>query len=355
MGTLRFLLALAVLVYHMSYFKCFGLPLADAMVGPISGKPAVETFFIISGFAMAGALATRYRDSSTGGFYLSRVLRLYPAYLLILALELVAATVLWSPALPHAGNLWARDAAQPFAERLLWTWTNVGILGKEAWFMNDGQLRQFVSPAWSLSIELQFYLLAPFLVKWPIRRLVALFLAVAVYRALLIAHHGAEPMAYFSLPWQLCLFLLGILSYRVIGHWQAMPARRALWPAMAVMLLTVMFPHYSDGDGQNDWIKLGYWLLLFWTLPALSRIAEASGIDAFLGDLSYPLYLVNLGLIYSVASLGPQPFGRPWLTSLITIAAALAVSVIVVQAIDRPMTLIRRRLAFQAKPTLAIA
>src|SRR6187431_1375118 len=104
MGTLRFLLALAVLLYHMSGFALFGLPLGELMVRPVDGKPAVEAFFIISGFAMAGALSTRYRDGPVTRFYMSRVLRLYPAYLLLLVLEIVAAAAIWHPILPQPAD-----------------------------------------------------------------------------------------------------------------------------------------------------------------------------------------------------------------------------------------------------------
>ena len=354
MGTLRFLLAFAVLIYHMSGFEIFGLSLADVMVRPISGKPAVETFFVISGFAMAGALATRYRDCSSGRFYLSRVLRLYPAYLIVLAFEILAAAVLWAPSFPQLGNVWARDAMQPLNERLFWLWTNLAILGKETWFISDTQLKQFVNPAWSLSLELQFYILIPFMVKWPTRRLVVLFLAAAAYRVVLFDYYGYVPTAYFGLPWQLCLFLLGVLSYQLVGHWQAAPLRIARWPALAMMVLTVLFPHYTESNTQADWIKIGYWAMLFWSLPLLSRMSDGSRIDAFLGDLSYPLYLANIGIIYSVASRGPL-FDSHALSALITVGAALAVSVLVVQMIDRPMTLIRRKLATQSRPVLAVA
>ncbi len=88
----------------MSGFALFGLPFADLVIRPLDGKPAVEAFFIISGFAMAGALSTRYRDSALGRFYMSRLLRLYPAYLLLLAIEIVAAASLWGPGMPQPAN-----------------------------------------------------------------------------------------------------------------------------------------------------------------------------------------------------------------------------------------------------------
>jgi peptidoglycan/LPS O-acetylase OafA/YrhL len=355
MGMLRFLLALAVLFYHMSGFALFGLPFADLAIRPIDGKPAVEAFFIISGFAMAGALSTRYRDSAIGRFYMSRVLRLYPAYLLLLAVEIVAAALVWGPSMPQPANLWSAHDGQPLADRLLWVASNLLIVGKELWFQGDLSHRQFVNPAWSLSIELQFYLLIPFLVRWPISRLVALFALVAAYRVLVFANAGYVPATYFSLPWQLCLFLLGVLSYRLLGHWQRVPLGVALGPVIAMMLLTVLYPHYTESATRADWIKIGYWIALFFTLPLLSRVSQASRLDDFLGDLSYPIYLANLGIIYTALSLEPLRGVSAPVVDIITVGTTLAIAVVVVVAVDRPMTLIRRELAARRRQLLAPA
>ena len=126
-------------------------------------------------------------------------------------------------------------------------------------------------------------------------------------------------------------------------------------PAAAIVLLTVLFPHYTQGDNRADWIKIGYWAALFLTLPLLSRLSEENRIDAFLGDLSYPIYLANLGVIYSVASL--QPLLRLDAAAAIaaTVGTTLAIAVLVVYAIDRPTTQLRRALAARRRPSLAAA
>lgn len=354
MGTLRFLLALAVLLYHMSGFPLFGLPLTEWMVRPVSGKPAVEAFFIISGFAMAGALSTRYAEGPASRFYVSRLLRLYPAYLLALAFEVVAAATIWRPGPLIPGDLTMAYAGQPLGDRMLWLLSNLAIVGKELWFLVDLP-QQFVQPAWSLSIELQFYLLIPFIVRWPMRWLVALFAAAAGYRILLFADLGYVPQTYFSLPWHFCLFLIGVLSYRLLGHWQSVAPRIAVWPALAAILLTVLFPHYTEGEDRADWLKIGYWAVLFLALPLLSRLSEESRVDAFLGDLSYPLYLANLGIIYAVVSLQPTLRLEPAAAVASVVGGTLAIAVGVVLAIDRPMTRLRRALAARRRPFLAAA
>ena len=304
---------------------------------------------------MAGALSTRYCEGSVGRLYMSRVLRLYPAYLLILALEIVAAAVIWRPDFLQPADLWTAYPGQPLVDRLMWLSSNLAIVGKELWFHGDHFSKQFVNPAWSLSIELQFYLLIPFIVRWKLRWLVTLFAAALAYRVLIFADLGYVPETYFSLFWHLCLFLLGVLSYRLLGHWQSVALRTAIGPAAAVILLTVLFPHHTEGGKGADWLKIGYWTALFFTLPLLSRISEESRIDAFLGDLSYPLYLGNLGLIYSVISLQPMLRLGPTAAIAVVVGGCLAIAVLVVLAVDRPMTRVRRALAGRRPPSLAAA
>src|SRR3979411_2191986 len=86
MGSLRFLLALSVACGH------FGVPL-----GFPTSDVAVQSFFVISGFYMALVLNEKYGPGTYWLFLSNRLLRIWPAYFLILILSL-AATGNWRPA-----------------------------------------------------------------------------------------------------------------------------------------------------------------------------------------------------------------------------------------------------------------
>ena len=82
-------LAMAVVLYHLGINDLAGFPL-------ISGRAAVFSFFVISGFYMAMVLKTRYTEQALGPkyvriFYLSRFLRLYPIYAVVLTAFLAVA------------------------------------------------------------------------------------------------------------------------------------------------------------------------------------------------------------------------------------------------------------------------
>ena len=166
MGSLRLYLALAVLSLHAD--QPFGVPMLDAGI-------AIRMFFILSGFYMALVLDTKYCGAgSTRAFYINRYLRLWPAYALSIAL--IIAVGVYSGAM---SALWARFITLPAVWQALTVAANATIFGLDA-FMHisvgsDGAVfaPAFVNPthngvglilnfpAWTLSLELMFYLIAP--------------------------------------------------------------------------------------------------------------------------------------------------------------------------------------------------
>src|ERR1700722_2221241 len=105
MGLLRFMLAACVIAGHSSPIA--GLPLLDAGL-------AVKTFFMISGFYMTLILTSKYH-AERGGYWLfisNRFLRIYPSYLVVLAVSglmyMAAALKLHTPVdrLQYWGEAW---------------------------------------------------------------------------------------------------------------------------------------------------------------------------------------------------------------------------------------------------------
>lgn len=82
MGTLRFLLALCVVVTHAPGSQLFGIDL-------LSGVTAVQAFYVDSGFLITLVHNTRAEYQSVSRFYISRYLRLRPAYAVVAALSLM--------------------------------------------------------------------------------------------------------------------------------------------------------------------------------------------------------------------------------------------------------------------------
>lgn len=143
----RFIAALCVVIYHFGQDL---YPFNLYVIGNIFkyGSEAVNYFFILSGFIMIIA----YYDSTEKGaainkkrYWINRFARIYPVYLLaLLFVALYYITI--------DRNLFSSFAIRfPLEVFVLQSW-----LGKSS--LNF--------PAWSLSVELLFYIMFPFLLKW---------------------------------------------------------------------------------------------------------------------------------------------------------------------------------------------
>src|SRR6476469_10780651 len=113
------------------------------------GWIGVDLFFVLSGYLIGGQLLaplTRKEPVKLGRFFLRRALRILPAYLVILAIYFVLPA--WRE-YPDISPLW----------KFLLSVQNIGLRGGTAF-----------SPAWSLAVEDQFYLLLPFVLLFLYRR-----------------------------------------------------------------------------------------------------------------------------------------------------------------------------------------
>src|SRR4051812_46606684 len=172
MGVIRIVLALSVVIWHVP----------GPHVRLLNAAVAVLLFFVVSGFYMALVINEKYAPSGAGWikrFYLARFLRLYPAYL---AMCVVMVAWYWWTESPNA---FTSRLPVPFGEQLLLAAINLGLIGQDLYelmnhvagasvrslfgasFFNPAFM--LVGQAWSLSSEIFFYALAPFVVRSPVR------------------------------------------------------------------------------------------------------------------------------------------------------------------------------------------
>lgn len=346
MGTIRLILALAVVLAHAGYGRY-----------TLNSGLAVQCFYIVSGFYMSLVLTDRY--SSKALFYTNRVLRIFPAYFVVLAASL--------------GFLWAGGAILKMDWETLTTvpdaqaavalvLTNLFILGQDiiCWFdvSDTGSLVYFaasktdiqgwrfllVPQAWTISLELMFYALAPFLVVMRTRTL--LFVIVA---SLAIRHagtftdipYGIWPRRLF--PGELFLFLFGMLGHRSL---KLLPAEAAKfgWPVLAGLLALILAQPFIPIDARISWAML--YVVVAAALPVLFLTFKRSTVDQAIGELSYPVYLVHILAISAVDTLG-----LGW--RLPTILAVTLVSAWALYwLVDRPVDRFRHKLRFRAAVTV---
>ena len=138
LGLFRYLLALLVTLSHLwSGFAGW------------SGVMAVFCFYLISGYLMTSVLHESYGFTARGGqrYALNRFLRIFPTYWAVLLLSFLI--VSWIPKAAFMTNF---KLSMPLAAS---DWLpNLFIVG-----LLDGPYKVLVPPAWSLDVELVFYLL----------------------------------------------------------------------------------------------------------------------------------------------------------------------------------------------------
>lgn len=146
---LRFVAALGVLCFHRGQAFLAGAPQPlQALVA--HGYVGVSLFFVLSGFILAYTYCERAGERvSLRGFYEARLARIYPVYLLGLLIALPFGLVAWlaAPSLAARGQM-----ALSFLASLLLV---------QAWHPDSAC--GLNCPGWSLSVEVFFYLLFPFL------------------------------------------------------------------------------------------------------------------------------------------------------------------------------------------------
>lgn len=367
MGLIRLLLALSVLVGHAR-----GLPgLRDErgdMLVLLWGDVAVQSFYIISGFYMAFVLDRVYPNStkSPWAFWLSRYLRLAPLYLLVSALTALTWFV-------HDGSVRLYSEADSFSA-LLAVISNVTLIGQDVFmfFAYDTTHQAFVfmpdilqgglaragagthepgwgfltiEQGWSIGVELWFYLLAPFILRRPtvfLCVLAAASLGLRIVLAQALDWRG-DPWSYRFFPSELMVFLAGSLAYRAYRARWLVPNHRALQGlAFAVVLaLILLYPIIPGPPTGRRW---GFELVLALCLPAIFALTRDIVWDRRIGELSYPVYLIHLLILYWL----PGELGG--IRGYYALAVTLVASALAFAIIDRPMDRIRHRLAQQLMP-----
>jgi peptidoglycan/LPS O-acetylase OafA/YrhL len=231
MGMLRLWLALAVAIGHTN--SIFGFSWRP----DLSGGRAVQMFYVISGFLITLILSGKYSADLHGRwvFYTNRALKIFVPYLAVLAgtiiLSLVAYVVTGNAAalgafFAEAHNMSAGTWAYASVSNLFLFGQDWGSFlayrgGELVWDLHaleqprSAAMFHINTPAWTLSIELSFYLVAPFLVR---RHFLLLALSAFALHAI---RYYAYHIGWFSygtdnrfFPFELGLFLYGALLYR---------------------------------------------------------------------------------------------------------------------------------------------
>ena len=280
---LRGVAVLFVLLYHL---KVFGFQ---------NGYLGVDLFFVLSGFLMA----TLCERSSVSEFYNRRLRRLLPAYLFTILLTTIAVIIFVVPS----------DANQRF-DRF---WFDVtGLSNVAFWIENsyfDTSAFKPLLNLWSLGVELQFYVIAPFLLPFLRKRLILTFLFIfGCLLASIFITSISPKTSFFMMPLRLWEFLVGALVAWYPLKINSVLNERLLQNVFLLLLLGVFFLYPLKDDSITFlYAHPGLAAVLVAVLTAflislkMNRTFIFKGIVGSslskLGDYSYSIYLIHFPVI----------------------------------------------------------
>jgi peptidoglycan/LPS O-acetylase OafA/YrhL len=284
---LRCVAILAVICYHLNGYvaaKAVGLTEADARTYQMfhllhGANCGVQIFFAISGFILTLPFARETRSSgrplSLWKYYIRRLTRIEPPFLINIALLFVLLVVVKQKQVS--------DLMGPFLATI--TYTHNFVYGK---------LSSINAVAWSLEIEVQFYLLAPFLLRWYFscragKRRSIVFTAIVAMAVLKMYWEPANRLRWGVL-YPLNHFLTGVLLGDIfVLKWKEQPTRQAFWDVIALLVLPAIF--YSQRH------PVAYHCLPFFTAALFCAALRGPRTHA---ALSFPWVVVIGGMCYSI-------------------------------------------------------
>lgn len=322
-GTLRFILALSVVIAHSTDILGFRL---------VGGQLAVQVFYMISGFYMALVLKEKYIGSNNYYklFISNRFLRLYPIYWFILI-----GTVLVSiAAYLYSGSGFIAVYAKYFDSMSLGSFlflilTNIIIFFQDVvlflgldtttgnlfftsnFWATDPVLADFmfIPQAWTIGIELTFYLIAPFIVnkktKYILIGIACLFL-LRLFLAFGLDLRD-DPWSHRFFPTELTFFLLGIIAYHLYKKYATLNISpiylKTIW--ISIVFITLIFSFIP----LEHSVKSIFYLILFYvSIPFIFILTKNWKFDRNIGELSYPIYISHTFVLICI-----RPLGLPYL------------------------------------------
>jgi peptidoglycan/LPS O-acetylase OafA/YrhL len=378
MGLLRFYLALCVVGMHSTSVLPWTMH---------DGMQAVQIFYIISGFYMAMVLSAG-RYSRVRLFYWSRFLRIFPVTWVVLAGVIASScaagllTGHWMALAPYVSNPFAVNGALGVCLAAV---SNVALFGQDwvmflthphgsalgitsnFWLDAHPLFRLLLIPqAWSVGVELTFYLLVPFINRLRTVTIaaiasVSLIARLAAYAYLGLAH---DPWTYRFFPFELCSFLLGILAFRMYAATRgaiATPAMAATFKGFAITSVVALALFHGAArlavhlSGHADYTTstLATYLLWPFLVAGLFVLTRSNALDRTLGELSFPIYLVHYFVVtlarpaLQLASIAPLWLGP------VSAAASIVLAVLLFKWCIAPIDRARHLLTATDRPRVS--
>ncbi len=367
-GILSMWVAISHIFCWTGFFSLsFQEPLGRIWAEFVGAGPAVEVFMILSGFVISYLIHNRNQTYSE--FMCGRAFRIYPIYLTCILIgfgatyltPFVLETAPWRETFYFKAIREISDSeiSAP-ATHAFWHLTLLNGLVPTR-LLRDATAT-FLAPAWSITLEWQYYLIAPFLARFIRSGLGIVVITFFAWLGVRYRDYWTNPHLAF-LPAQLHLFLIGIGSFHLYAFACRVPRHRpkifAGFTAILIAVSVLLVPWHK--------IALLIWAIGFGCIFAggndrftkLLRIPRKILLHPLLqwiGKISFPLYLVHWPIIIGFISI--LLFYFPKITSIQALLAMLFFGLPLILAaaaalhafIERPMMAMGKKFNARFRP-----
>ncbi|MDC8830347.1 acyltransferase family protein [Alteromonas gilva] len=332
LDSLRGLMALWVAIAHT--LMTFDIYVPAELARVFNVAYAVDVFMILSGFVIFLLLDTQ--RESFNAFIVRRAYRLFPVYLIALAIS--ALTINWqievwsnldSSGAYYNGRLATlEESSNHYWPHLLTHLVLLQGLFSELLTYSDFT---FIEPAWSLTLEWQFYLVVPFIFY-------SLISSSKQYRLLVIAAILASTYGSFGsgfLANNIHFFIVGMASYYLYKNIDKIGFTHLPLVCLCIALVLRNIP-------MTIWFVCLYGLLSQNWFGSILQMVLHRRILIYVGKTSYPIYVIHTLCIYPCLLLSAAlfPDSAPLFVSfavLSTLCLTVVLSSVLHHLVEVPM------------------
>ena len=351
--------ALVVIWYHV--FEGFATSPLDQKFN--HGYLAVDFFFILSGFVVGYAYDDRWKGRPGGAsgvrggmrirdFLKRRLIRLHPM--------VVLGSVLGGVTFLIQGSVQWNGTQVPFGAVMLAMLLGMFLIpaypGAPYEVRGNNEMYPLNGPSWSLFFEYIGNILYALVLRRLSTRWLAVVVAVSGFCLAGYAVGGLSGFGHLGVGWSLTdlnlpggflrlmfSFGVGLLMSRGFRPWKV---RGAFWICSAAVILLLSAPRIGGEDrmwlnGLYEAVCVTCIFPLLVYIGASGRLAgPVSGrICKFLGDISYPVYMIHypfMYLFYSWTFTG-VPFSEAWPWAVTVFLGSIVMAYIVLKVYDEPL------------------
>lgn len=320
---IRAIAALSVVFVHTGqYLYLFGLQPAERYKWHWQSY-AVTLFFVLSGYLITFLLLEEKARTATiflRGFYLRRILRIWPLYYLIVVLTVILHTFFPATGIPEIST----------SSLFLYAFLLANVV------LVIGTIATPLGPLWSIGVEEQFYALWPMIIKKSSNVAKMLWIVIAVYFAIKVAIiplHNQQVSALVAETRIDCMAIggLGAVLLRqrgaLLGYVYSRTAQLLCW---AILVYSALYKPIHIRSTINHELYSFVFIIIILNVSTnkSSLINLELPVFDFMGKISYGLYMYHLLIIFLLSTAL-----KPYLSPVWSCYALIYVSVIALTTI----------------------